>query len=172
MAKAIRADTEKFIMAAVSHVGRECLIWPFYRDAYGYGRSTHPEIKTRLAHRIVCTLAHGEAPHGKRFVRHLCGNGHNGCVNPNHLAWGTAKENSDDKSRHGNMPHGETSGASKLTDRSVAQILAMRDMGATYRNLAEIFSVTNGTVQAICERRTWRHVNASQAARDIHLVVQ
>lgn len=164
-----REETETFINSAVSHIGDGCLIWPFYRDAQGYGRSSHPTIKTRLAHRIICTLAHGEPTNSNAVVRHLCGNGTGGCVNPRHLSWGTHQQNSDDKIRHGTKTFGETAGLSVLTDRKAAQILAMREMGATYRVLGEIYGVCTGTIQALCERRTWRHVDASHAVRDFHL---
>ena len=165
-----REETERFINDAVGHTGDDCLVWPFYRDAQGYGRSSHPAIKTRLAHRIICTLAHGEPDCGTPVVRHLCGNGQGGCVNPRHLAWGTHQQNSDDKIDHGTKTFGETSGLAVLTDGKAAQILAMREMGASYSEIAGIYRVSSGTVQAVCERRTWKHVDASHAVRDVHLV--
>lgn len=44
------------------------------------------------AHRVLCFAKHGHPPPGKEIVLHTCGVSH--CLNPLHLKWGDAKENS------------------------------------------------------------------------------
>ena len=44
------------------------------------------------AHRMLCFAKHGHPPPGKEMVLHTCGVSH--CLNPLHLKWGDAKENS------------------------------------------------------------------------------
>jgi len=51
------------------------------------------KLVTMRAHAFVCTVIHGPGPAGW-VVRHLCNNPR--CINPLHLAWGTAQENKAD----------------------------------------------------------------------------
>lgn len=85
---------------AIPFVGDVCLLWPYARSDTGYA-SIRSGGKTSHAHRLVCEAVHGEAPEGKPMALHSCGNGHLSCVNPNHLSWGDAVENSDDMVKHG-----------------------------------------------------------------------
>lgn len=151
-------DVMRHLDECAAFSGDECNIWRFYRDGYGYGRAYHPNFTTRLAHRIICEMAHGPYTGNNKFVRHICGNGHNGCVNPRHLSWGTSKQNSDDKVTHGTKTFGETAGLAKLTDEKVIEIRRILARGETYKYAASMFGVCIGTIQAIKERRTWRHL--------------
>lgn len=52
------------------------------------------------ASRYACVLEHG-APKSEGLVaRHLCGNGHLNCINPNHLVWGAPGDNVADANKH------------------------------------------------------------------------
>lgn len=150
--------TGEWIKSNVHHSGDDCLIWPFGRDGGGYARATLEGFKTRLAHRIMCELAHGAPGDEHSVARHLCGKGHEGCVNPRHLAWGRISDNISDRSVHGTQAKGEKIGISVLTKADVMQVRNMSAMGKSQRKIAEQFSVSHGTIQAILEGRTWRHV--------------
>lgn len=50
-------------------------------------------------HRLVCRAFHGEAPAGKPFALHWDGNPRNNTAE--NIYWGSPKQNSDDKKRHG-----------------------------------------------------------------------
>ncbi|MCT4369079.1 HNH endonuclease [Yangia mangrovi] len=139
--------------------GDDCLIWPLGRDAGGYGRAKMPGFTTRLAHRIMCELKHGTPPFPDAVAMHRCGNGHLGCVNPNHLSWGTVAENNEDKRAAGNQPIGESSGNARLDTRAIRRIREMRSKGASQRVIAAAFDVHPATVQAVLEGRTWGHVS-------------
>ena len=77
----------------------DCLAWPFGRDQKGYGAVKFRGIQTN-AHRVMCILAHGEPTSEMQHALHSCGQGHNGCVNPRHLRWGSVKDNCDDRTKH------------------------------------------------------------------------
>lgn len=154
-----KSKTAAWIKDHVRHAGEECLPWPFGHDSLGYGRAKVRGYTTRLAHRIMCQMAHGDPPQDNSVARHTCGNGHEGCVNPNHLRWGTAQDNSDDCRRHGRLPLGEKSSNVVLTEASVRKIRQEYSKGLlSQRALAAEFGVTHGTVWAILIGKTWGHV--------------
>jgi hypothetical protein len=70
---------------------------PYLEAKLGKGER-HPPPRSRCkeimisAHRFVCFWRHGHPPEEKKLVLHTCGKSH--CLNPLHLKWGDAKENS------------------------------------------------------------------------------
>jgi hypothetical protein len=56
--------------------------------------------RTISAARYMALLTLGAPRHDDAVVRHLCGNGHLSCVNPDHLEWGSAADNIGDMSKH------------------------------------------------------------------------
>lgn len=156
--KGPKSKTEEFLRAHQSNQEDECLSWPFGRDSIGYGRAKVTGYSTRLAHRIMCEMAHGKPPSPKSVARHTCGNGHMGCVNPKHLCWGSVADNNQDKIDAGKQPVGEAIGVSVLSERKVREIRALGGDGMSQRRIAKAFGVSHGTIQAVLEGRTWRHV--------------
>lgn len=83
----------------------DCIRWHLYIHDNGYGQANIPGTKGKHmnAHRFVWVQAHGEIPEGM-VLDHLCHNPsecsggvtckHRRCVNPDHLALVTEKENS------------------------------------------------------------------------------
>jgi len=98
------------------------------------------------AYRTSWKLYRGSIPEGMS-VCHACDN--RACVNPDHLFIGTHAENMADMARK------LRSGQSKL---KVAQVLEIRSSNKSQPTLARIFGVTQGNVNAIKRRRTWKHV--------------
>lgn len=143
---------QKFLREAVSYTGDDCLLWPFQRNNKGY-----PVVwfggRTTVASRAVCTLAHGAAPTPNLDARHSCGNGHNGCVNPRHLLWGTRKENVTDSLEHGTHPRQIFA---KLNEEAVHGI--RNDVRPT-KTLAEEHGVHVVTINAIKRGRYWEGIN-------------
>lgn len=152
MRRAKSGEPLTWLLEHVNHRGDECLEWPFARDSTGYGGLFYDGRDDR-AHRVMCRLAHGESPSvGCDQAAHSCGNGHMGCVNPNHLRWATARENALDKIEHGTILRGESTPVAKLT---TPQVRAIRALALPAQEVAFMFGVSNGTVSDIRSRRSW-----------------
>jgi len=80
--------------------GDGCWEWRAARFPGGYG-SFGLGGRQHGAHRISWALANGEWP--SEWVLHKCGN--RGCVNPDHLYVGDAKQNMRDALDHGTLPN-------------------------------------------------------------------
>lgn len=57
--------------------------------------------KARNAHRVMCEAAHGAPGGSATFALHSCDN--RVCVNPQHLRWGSAADNSQDAKDRGRV---------------------------------------------------------------------
>lgn len=80
----------------------DCLIWPFTRDRNGYASIAGQ--KTILVSRLVCEGVYGPSPKGRPLALHNCDRGHDGCIEPTHLGWGSyLKNNVEDKKRAGTL---------------------------------------------------------------------
>ena len=136
----------------VDFTGADCLIWPFNCDAHGYGL-IQDNGKLARTSRIMCKLRHGEPPTPKHEAAHNCGKGHLGCVNPQHLQWKTAKENSADKLIHGTSQRGEKHGGAKLTEADVIAIRAIS--GISQRMIAKRYGVNQAQISLIIQHKRW-----------------
>lgn len=80
--------------------GDKCLLFPF-RTAYSPRGVVTFNFKDMPAHRAMCLHVHKlPKDESKTMALHRCGNGHLGCVNPNHLYWGDQADNNNDARRH------------------------------------------------------------------------
>lgn len=138
---------------AVNFQGEDCLTWPFHEDGHGYGELQVGGTRWK-AHRLVCQKVHGDPPTPEHEAAHNCGNGHLGCVNPNHLEWKTHAENMAMTVEHGTSGRGSSHPLSKLTEEDVLCILSLKG-AASQRTIAERFGVTRQTVSDIHRGRRW-----------------
>jgi hypothetical protein len=91
------------------------------------------------------------------LVCHSCDNP--SCVNPNHLFLGTDLDNMLDKiakERH-NVPKGELNFSAILTEKQALAILADP---RPYLQIAAEFGVSEGTINDIKNRYSWKHLDA------------
>ena len=147
-------DSHRFLREVVlSFDGDECLPWPGYRDPNGYGRITIKR-KNMMVHRFVCEVVHGKPPTSKHHAAHSCGKGHEGCCNPRHLSWKTAKENYQDQIDHGTAARGKKYPHCRLTEDDVRRI---RDLAGslTQKEIAQRFNVDRSHVCDIINRKRW-----------------
>lgn len=131
----------------------ECWLWSGFHRA-GYGRF---RLGRRMydAHRVSYLFFNGEFD-CSMDVCHSCDA--TGCSNPDHLFLGTAMDNMRDRGDKGRTAVGEANGRSKLKNFQVSEIREMRKSGMKIRDIADMFSVSDGVVCAVASRRTWRHV--------------
>lgn len=148
-----RGETHRFLQDALLHDGRDCLIWPYWRAANGYGRITF-KGKRQYVHRLMCELVDGPAPSDKHEAAHSCGNGGGGCINPHHLEWKTRKQNEADKEGHGTRVRGERHGQSKLSAAQVRSIRAMRG-SIPQSKIAKQFGIGQSQVARIQTGEKW-----------------
>lgn len=116
-----RGQTLRWIKQHAQYTGDDCLTWPFAFYPSGYGQINF-QGRPRNAHRVMCIVAHGEAPFDKADAAHSCGNGHLGCCNPKHLSWKTHAANMADCEIHGTVARGEKYPASKVSDADALKI--------------------------------------------------
>ena len=91
------------------------------------------------AHVLVAHVYLGPRPPGLE-VRHLCGRGCEGCITPEHLAYGTRSENMVDTSRHGRSP------SRALSDEDVRTARLMRSFGHSQQSVADALGVSQKTI--------------------------
>lgn len=146
-------DSRRWLEQNMTHEGDECLIWPFGRSDEGYGMIVD-QGRSRHAHRVM--LENIEVrPSENHYALHNCGNGHEGCVNPNHLRWGTPSENSQDAVDMGTSTKGQRNGACKLTEEQVLEIVDRVRRGQKYTEIAPDYDVHQSRIGFIMTGRSW-----------------
>lgn len=145
---------------AVPFAGNECLTFPFARSKEGYGHISDKTYGTALAHVYVLDRTKGSKPTETHEGCHSCGKGHEGCVNPNHLYWGTRAQNMADRKTHGvfvppPFKPGDANGNHVLSE---AQAFAIKMSRAKGVDLADAYGVSPSTVSAIRTGRLWSHM--------------
>lgn len=140
-----------------------CWLWIGWRNAFGYGR-LYDGKKPVIAHRLSFFIHNGYWP--SPMCLHACDNPP--CVNPAHLKSGTGSENTQqmwDRRRRDRSTlkwpqrRGETAINAKLTEANVREIRDLWNKGATtYRQLSEMFHVSNSCIWGILTNRTWKYL--------------
>jgi len=154
---AAHGEPGDFLSMAALYCGEACLIWPYARMKYGYGKIRIGR-RVELVHRQICIAAHGPPPTESHQAAHSCGKGHKGCCNPNHLRWATPKENQADCLIHGTRPRGESHGRSKLTEADVYEIRRLLTTALLQKDIATKLSISFATVSSIKLGRYWSHL--------------
>ena len=159
--------------AAVKPITGNCTIWNKAKTPQGYGVTTKNN-KTVYAHRVAAEEAYGPIPEGM-MVCHRCDNP--SCVNPDHLFFGTHKDNMNDMKRKGrsaggdrhkskvrpdSVQHGEAVGTSRLTAEQVGSIRSTYKPGKSgvrrpdsLMSLARQYGVSYTAIHKIVNRETW-----------------
>ena len=125
--KSRKFTVKRFVEKNVTATADYCIFVPLARE-WAPASVTVDGINMPAA-RYMCSAAHGE-PEAGMVARHLCGNGHLSCVNPAHLAWGTAQQNARDRSLHTDRPIrfptvSDDTKAAIRQDKRLANILAI-----------------------------------------------
>ena len=122
-------------------------------------------IKPRsyFVQRLVLMAFVGLAPAGQQCRHFPDQNPTNNRVE--NLRWGTVLENQRDRIVNGTVNRGSRHGRAKQTETKVVKIREMYEhltsSGSTYgavQRIAETFNMSNGGVQHIIKRRSWKHI--------------
>lgn len=143
--------SQRFEMKVMPEPNSGCHLWTAYTSKGGYGRfGINGDVLD--AHRVSYEMYVAQIPSGM-CVLHKCDVP--SCVRPDHLFLGTQKENLLDMTSKGrrSCARGEKSGATKLTERLVAEI---RKDARTHREIAVAYGIGKSTVGAIKSRKYWR----------------
>jgi len=124
----------------------------------------YPTVRMRIAkrevkqtvHKLIAAAFLPPQPTPRHEVRHLNGNIND--PSAGNLAWGTQKENADDRERHGRTAKGERVSLAKLNEDSVREIRRLRREGLPLLEIAARFGVSDVAVSYVCKRKTWKHV--------------
>ena len=81
----------------------------------------------------------------------------------NNLQWGTPLENAADKDIHGTRVYGSKVGSSKIKERDIDRIFAMRANGKLQKEIGKAVGLTCTTVGSILRGRIWKHKTADKA---------
>lgn len=153
---------ERFERRIAHEPNTGCWLWEGATDSAhgygtGYGRMKINERLTRC-NRISMFLYKGGDIYDGRIVCHTCDVSL--CVNPEHLYYGTPKDNYHDmKSRGRYKPLlGSKHQNSKLNEIQVRIIREARKVGFSRPQIAEYFRIERATIHAIDSGRTWRHL--------------
>lgn len=113
--------------------------------------------KYHTVHRIVA-LSFLPNLQNKRCVCHKDGNKLNN--NVNNLYWGSYKENLEDQKKHGTFICGEISYLHKLNEKQVRVIKHILNIPnhISYRQIGEIFKVSEFAIFDIKRGKSWKHV--------------
>ena len=144
---------QDFIRAAVLAGTDDCIIFPYYRNADGYGWMRF-DGRNLGSHVVAAILAHGPKPTPKHEACHTCGKGHEGCVNPKHIYWGTRADNTRDSYAHGARDAvvyrtGESAAAAKYTDAQIAAVRDALESGETQTSVARRMGMSQSHVNRI-----------------------
>lgn len=136
-----------------------CIYWTgLINPVSGYGQIGVPLAlreagwhRTCTAPWVVARLHHPETWYEGAYVLHSCRNGSRGCCAPEHLRWGTAAENLQDRVLDGNQP---TAILAPDDVRAIRRRHAKPAM-ASYRRLAEEYGVGWETIRNAVTGRSW-----------------
>jgi hypothetical protein len=135
----------------VRRAGR--LLKLFTRKGYpSFNATCGPRRRALKVHVEVAIAFIG--PQNGRLVRHRDGDQRNSRLT--NLAYGTPKENADDRAAHGTTAKGSRIGTSKLTEEDV---LALRRLpGRPPKVLLEQLGIHSTTARRIQRRILWKHL--------------
>ena len=140
------------LIETVQNAGADvCVDWRGGRITGGYG-TLRLAGKQTYAHRLACTLAHGE-PAPKMDAAHSCGR--RACINPHHLRWATRSENQLDRALHGTSLRGEQNHNSRLSTNDVHDVRQRLAIGEQQKSIAARYDVDPSTISHIAAGNSW-----------------
>lgn len=151
--------TIESLLAKTKTLPNGCMEWQASRDRGGYGYYMIM-YKNLRAHRVMAKLLFG-SPKDGLVVMHSCDNPP--CINPEHLSYGTQKQNVTDKflRNRGNVPMGESHTFAKLSDALVRQLRDEYKSSPNYSAIARNHGISVGSCRDAILGKTWKHIPLS-----------
>lgn len=148
------ANVQDLLIRTNRNEETNCLEWQGAKSSFGHGQ-LRVNSKVYEVHRLMATLIYGE-PNGL-FCLHSCDNPP--CINPDHLRWGTQKENLLEMQSKGRkfIAYGENTTSAKLTQEKVKEIRALYPK-YNKSQLARMYGVRQPTINKIINNVTWQNV--------------
>lgn len=154
----LTTDLQVYFMERVQDVSdSSCRLWKgSINSSTGYG-TLCIKGKNYYAHRVALWLS---GSFGKREEQSLHSCDVRDCVNPDHLRWGSEKENHLDSVARNRVVYGEKVVQAKLTEEAVRKARIDRASGMLIREIARKHGVTRSTMSRALAGRTWVRVLA------------
>jgi hypothetical protein len=113
--------------------------------------------KVYRLHRLIASKYYKVPYDSDLVVRHLCHN--KSCINPDHLKFGTQRENIDDNIRDDRHLYGENNGASRLTNKDVYEIKHLISFtNIPLREIGKWYDATDCMMWSINTETDWKHI--------------
>lgn len=123
------------------------------KDGYGVVKRKGKKV----LHRYIAAEHYGVPYKSKMVCMHTCNNKR--CINPDHLEFGTTKQNVHDAYKDGLSPIGSKHHNAKLNESEAAEIKLLLQRNDVYqKDIASMFGVDPGTIRDIKKGRVWKHV--------------
>lgn len=147
-------NTEATFWSRVDKIG-DCWEWKGRKNENGYGMFCY-HGKDWRAHRLAYFFVNKKMPPNLHAC-HKCDNP--SCVNPDHIFWGTAKDNMVDCAKKRRTTLGEKNHHAKLTKEDVLAIRSAYKYGAISGPcLAKKYNVSRSHICGILNRKFWKHL--------------
>ncbi|HCJ8610313.1 TPA: HNH endonuclease [Escherichia coli] len=119
------------------------------------GLSKAGKTKMEKVHLLVLKAFVGPRPSEIHVARHL--NNNRADARLDNLAWGTKKENEEDKAKAGSCK-GERNAASKLQESDIPKIRQLLKDGISCARIGKIYGVSDQLIWRIKTGKLWTHV--------------
>lgn len=148
------SDKERF-WSKVSKAGpTDCWHWKANSHQRGYGVFWRDGKNVR-ANRVALEITKGPPPFDGAMALHSCDEP--SCCNPAHLRWGTAKDNTDDRTLRRGPMVGEMSPVAILKTSQVDLIYRRRLEGYTIKEIAKELRAPFTAVENVYTGNAWSH---------------
>lgn len=132
-------------------------------DGYHYvSLSKLGRMRVHAVHHLVLEAFVGPRPLGLE-CRHL--NGIRTDNSPSNLAWGTKRENYDDRAVHGTNRRGDENGNSTLTSERVMEARLSYAAGRSFAEIGDHYGVSKVAMRLAIIGRTWSHLPGACVSR-------
>ncbi len=139
-----KGESAQWLKHQLTHADRtRCWNWPYAKGSSGHGQIKINK-RTRPAHQIAMIWDNRPCPPDKYQGNHKCDNPR--CVNPDHIYWGTKRDNERDMVHAGTHTRGSRNALAKLTPQQADEARASTEPHSV---IARRFNVSAAAISRI-----------------------